>query len=135
MMPLFVFAFGAWAHDLEIAVKVPGAEPVWTTILDVRPGSTQTITFPGDGRTRFSLKASVEEPTDGYDWRVTFELASWKGGRGTPAVITRPTMQAHTNQLARFTFGGSQPVLGSEAPAVTFHGYEITWVVTEEGGQ
>lgn len=128
-----LLTFGAEAHDLEIHVTVPGSDPVWTTILDIRPGTKQTLTFPGSRRTVYRLQTTVEEPsTDGYEWRVTFELAAGVGKGTWPNVLMRPTMVAHTNELAQVTQGSTQPLADSEAPAVIFHGYEIEWIVRNE---
>lgn len=124
----------AVAADLEVHVKVPGLEPVWATLADVRRGSTHRIEFPGEGKVVYHLTMDVEEPTDGYDWCIAFELGSvesWRGGRRTRSrIVAQPTMQAHTNERAQFLVGNTAPVLYSDPPARWFHGYSIEWIVT-----
>ena len=133
-MLLSLLGFAAHASDLEIQVKVPGVEPVWTTVHDVRVGSASHIEFPGNGRTIYHLDAKVEEPSDGYDWRIAFDLGSEEGrGRGRrvhATMVAQPTMRAHTNELARFKTGGNLPLAGSDPAAFVFYGCQIEWIVT-----
>lgn len=124
----------AHAADMQIHVRLAGMEPVFTTIHDVAPGSVQHIEFPGQGRTRYALDTRVEQPSDGYDWRVKFQISSMEvhgKRRSERKVLTQPTMMTHSNELAQFLQGGTETV--SVDPLVeVFHGMSIDWIVSTE---
>lgn len=124
----------AHAADMEIHIRLAGMEPVFTTIHDVAPGSVQHIELPGEGRTRYTLDTRVDQPSDGYDWRVNFQISSVEvrgKRRGEPKVLSQPTMMTHSNELAQFLQGGTETV--SVEPLVeVFHGVTLDWIVRTE---
>jgi hypothetical protein len=139
MLIHFLLSTLAHAEDLQVHIAIPGAQPVWAVFQNVAVGSRHEAYFSVDRRSRYRLTAEVREPSDGFDWRVAFDLSADRSrGRGKVAeweLVLRPTMQAHTNELGQFTLGNTEPILDSDPIVYAFRGYTIDWVVTPAQAQ